>query len=246
MIITSNSKADYAAAELIFNTATSGIKSDAVAFISAHKRNAKTARAFLGLSKNSKMPAYTLAIPARESCPRGDKLAKVAGTVCEGCYAMKGHDAMTPAKTAKARRWDVVKLALKSQTIRTEWLDAFWVSMQKETHFRWHSAGDIFSPEYAELMREAIEATPWVDHWIPTRESRNAATLMDLNNAVVRVSDDMVNQTSNKHTGNTSGVHTADNGGRGEACNAPNQGGQCLDCRACWSSDVAHISYAIH
>jgi len=153
---------------------------------------------------------------------------------------------MKPAKNAKARRWATIKLALESSHVRGLWLEAFVAAMAKETHFRWHSAGDIFSPEYAQLMREAIELTPHVSHWIPTREARNARPLMDLFNAVVRVSDDMVNQTNNKHLGQTSGVHTADNGGRGQECPAYKQAGSCGPCRACWSADVAHVSYKIH
>ncbi|MCP4879638.1 MAG: hypothetical protein GY905_03760, partial [Gammaproteobacteria bacterium] len=52
----------------------------ALSFI-AGKHTAPNARAFLGLSKNSKMPAFTLAIPALETCPRGAKLALVVGSV---------------------------------------------------------------------------------------------------------------------------------------------------------------------
>ncbi len=230
----------------LFNEATSGIQKSAIEFIIGTKRGPAQARAFIGLSSNSKMPAYTLAIPARESCPRGDKLAQVAGTVCSGCYATKGHDAMKPAKTAKARRWATIKLALESDHVAALWLKAFVIAMAKETHFRWHSAGDIFSTDYANLMAQAIKLTPHVKHWIPTREARNAGPLLGLSNAVVRVSDDMVNQTNNKHLGQTSGVHTAENGGRGQQCPASEQGGSCGDCRACWSADVAHVSYKIH
>ena len=245
-MITNTTLTQTAQAIDLFNAATSGIKTDAIDFIIGAKRNSKQARAFIGLSSNSKMPAYTLAIPARESCPRGDKLAQVTGTVCSGCYAMKGHDAMKPAKTAKQRRWDTIKLALESTLVRSLWLEAFTIAMTKETHFRWHSAGDLFNTDYAELVAEAIKLTPHVKHWIPTREARNAAPLLSLSNAVVRVSDDMVNQTTNKHIGNTSGVHTADNGGRGQECPAYKQAGSCGDCRACWSADVAHVSYKIH
>ena len=78
----------------LFANSTSGIKQDASDWITGNKRGIKQARAFIGLSKNNKMPAFTIAIPARESCPRGGKLAKVKGTVCFDCYAVKGHDGM--------------------------------------------------------------------------------------------------------------------------------------------------------
>lgn len=239
---TNNPMAQLVAA---FDDATKNIKADALAFIDG-KRTPATARAFIGLSKNSKMPAYTFAIPARESCPRGDKLAQVAGTVCSGCYATKGHDAMAPAKAAKARRWAVADLAAKHSEIKALWIQAYRIAMAKQSHFRWHSAGDLYSTEYTYLVATAIKATPHVKHWIPTRQANQAPILDAIPNAVVRVSDDMVNQKSNKWKGHTSGVHTKDNGGRGETCNANKNGGSCGDCRACWSPAVKHVSYEIH
>jgi hypothetical protein len=217
----------------------------AIAFIEG-KYTAPNARAFLGLSKNSKMPAYTLAIPARLTCPRGDKLAQITGTVCAGCYAMKGHDAMEPAKNAKARRLNIIKLALKFSDIRSIWKHAFSVALKKEKHFRWHSAGDIYSLEYSQLMAYVIGGTPWVKHWIPTRESRNAQILINFPNCVVRVSDDMIDQVSNKHPGNTSGVHSTDKPTRGFNCPAQTTGGSCGDCRQCWNPSVKHVSYHLH
>ena len=41
------------------------------------------------LSRPSKMPSYAWSISARR-CNVGSKLAKVKGSVCEGCYALKG------------------------------------------------------------------------------------------------------------------------------------------------------------
>ena len=245
MIATTTMTDTFRALEL-FADATSGIKQDAQDWITGNKRGIKQARAFIGLSKNNKMPAYTLAIPARESCPRGDKLAKVEGTVCFDCYAVKGHDAMQPAKTAKARRWDVIKLALESTVVYDLWQAAFSLCMFKETHFRWHSAGDLFSAAYVAMVRDAIERTQWVQHWIPTKEPVLARPLLDLANLALRVSDDMVDQVKNKYKGLTSGVHTPANGGRGQECPAYKQDGNCQECRACWSNDVAHVSYKIH
>ena len=42
-----------------------------------------------GLSKPSKMPGWAYGLPAAE-CKTGSKLAKIPGTVCYGCYALKG------------------------------------------------------------------------------------------------------------------------------------------------------------
>ena len=42
-----------------------------------------------GLSKPSKMPGWSIGIPAKE-CKTGAKLQAVKGSVCYDCYALKG------------------------------------------------------------------------------------------------------------------------------------------------------------
>ena len=147
MIATNNTFDDILKAIALFDGATKNLKADAILFITGKKQNLKTARAFIGLSKNMKMPDWTLAIPARSTCPRGGKLAKVeprtltsgiiVETVCNGCYAVKGHDGMQPAITAKARRVSVIELALVSETIRALWVKAFVMCLSKSKYFRW-------------------------------------------------------------------------------------------------------------
>ena len=41
------------------------------------------------LSKPSKMPGWSIGLPAKE-CKTGAKLQAVPGSVCYDCYAMKG------------------------------------------------------------------------------------------------------------------------------------------------------------
>ena len=50
----------------------------------------------ISLSKPEKMPGYAYGLPAWE-CKTGGKLAKVPGSVCFGCYAMKGNYTRFPA-----------------------------------------------------------------------------------------------------------------------------------------------------
>ena len=42
-----------------------------------------------GLSKPSKMPGWSIGLPAKE-CKTGAKLRKVKDSVCYDCYALKG------------------------------------------------------------------------------------------------------------------------------------------------------------
>ena len=56
-----------------------------------------------GLSKPSKMPGWAYGLPAKE-CKTGSKLVKVAGSTCEGCYALKGCYVFKVVQEAQYRR----------------------------------------------------------------------------------------------------------------------------------------------
>ena len=61
-----------------------------------------------GLSKPSKMPGPAYNLPAYK-CITGQKLAKVPGSVCFGCYALKGRYRFKPVKSAMERRLEALK-----------------------------------------------------------------------------------------------------------------------------------------
>ena len=63
----------------------------------------------VSLSKPEKMPGYAYGLPAWE-CKTGGKLAKVPGSVCFGCYAMKGNYVRFPEiRKAQYRRLAALK-----------------------------------------------------------------------------------------------------------------------------------------
>ena len=57
-----------------------------------------------GLSEPSKMPCHGYSIPAN-TCKLGSMLAKVKGTTCNGCYALKGRYVMPTVREALNRRF---------------------------------------------------------------------------------------------------------------------------------------------
>lgn len=60
--------------------------------------------------------------------------------------------------------------------------------------FRWHSGGDIFAPWYGRAIREAIEQTPSVEHWLYTRDPVKVRALLPVpDNARVFLSADVHN-----------------------------------------------------
>ena len=203
--------------------------------------NKAEAKKYVGLTKVSKMPCLTFNLPALTSCPRGKKLAEVKGTVCSGCYATKGFFKMPSVRNAQARNLERVAKACTRPALAHNWVEAFTRAMRGETYFRWHSSGDIFNQGYADLMRKAILSTPWVKHWIPTKEGRYSKMFEDLDNATFRVSNDMLDQTTKKYPV-MSGVST----GAYSTCPAPNQNGECRSCRKCWDKTDPLVIYKQH
>ena len=58
-----------------------------------------------GLSSPSKMPSYAWSISAKR-CNIGSKLAKVKGSVCYNCYALKGRYMFKGIQSALDRRYN--------------------------------------------------------------------------------------------------------------------------------------------
>jgi len=194
-----------------------------------------------GLSKPSKMPGFSIGLPI-EFCKTGSKLRKVKGSVCEGCYAGKGCYTMYKAVgEAQMRR-------LRALTDEY-WADAMVKLIAGQEVFRWHDSGDIQDMAHLKRIIEVCERTPETRHWIPTKEKAVIKRFLDSgktfpNNLMVRVSSAMINGKPLKAFPYTSTVHT--DAAMGHECPAPTQGGECRSCRACWSRDVANVSYHKH
>ena len=190
-----------------------------------------------GLSAPGKMPCPSINLPA-VACVTGAKLARVPGTTCHGCYALKGRYRFKSTKIAMDRRLE----ALKDQ----RWVRAMVVLMKDRKHFRWHDSGDIQSVWHLKRILEVCKQTPSTKHWLPTRESGLLA-LMDPDiippNLIIRLSATKVDGAAGKSWPWTSTVTTDP---KQKTCAAPDQKGKCLDCRACWNRDIKNITYAKH
>ena len=188
-----------------------------------------------GLSAPGKMPCPSINLPAT-ACITGSKLARVAGTTCHGCYALKGRYNFKYTKIAMNRRLE----ALKDQ----RWVRAMVVLMKDRKYFRWHDSGDIQSAWHLKRILEVCKQTPSTKHWLPTRESKLLA-LMDPAiippNLIIRLSATKVDGAAGKSWPWTSTVST-----EGKTCPAPDQGGKCQSCRQCWDRSVKNVQYAKH
>ena len=188
-----------------------------------------------GLSAPSKMPGPAHNLPAWK-CITGVKLQAVKGSVCAGCYAMKGRYRFKNVREALDRRLEALT--------DPRWVQAMVVLIKDHKFFRWHDSGDIQSPEHLKNIFEVCKQTPETQHWMPTREVK-FLTLMDPDvvpkNLIIRISSHMVDQGPVKHWPWTSTVVTS-----GRTCPAPDQGNSCADCRACWDRSTPNIAYGKH
>jgi hypothetical protein len=195
----------------------------------------------ISLSKPDKMPGYAYGLPAWE-CKTGAKLVKVPGSVCAGCYALKGNYARFP----EIKKSQYKRLASIS---RPEWVEAMAVVINSKAvaqhgYFRWHDAGDIQSPEHLQKIFEVCKLTPKVKHWMPTREAQflkdiDPAQVPD--NLIIRMSSHMIDQGPV-----TFWPHTSTVGSSTRTCPAPDQGGKCGSCRTCWDRKIPNIEYGKH
>ena len=164
---------------------------------------------------------------------------------CSGCYATQGTYNFPGTKAVRADN-------------KVAWQDAGWVdtmvaALKKQSYFRWFDSGDMYSLSLAVKMYAVMVATPHVKHWLPTRMYKFAkfetilARMEALPNVMVRRSSDAVDGTYTK------GVHGSTIIPAGVpmpagvvACTAPDNGGKCSGCRACYSKDVPVVAYIAH
>jgi len=199
------------------------------------------------LSNPSKMPSYAWGISAKK-CVTGSKLAKHKGTICNKCYALKGHYTFKNVANAHKIRLDAITMP--------EWVDYMaelltqkYKRLDKSRLFhRWFDSGDIQS--YSHLMKifEVCELTPHINYWLATREYKIINQIKEEDvpkNLCLRISAILVDGNIPKFWKWTSGVHK-DKKAIGRECPAYKQDGECKDCRACWSRKVKQVSYKEH
>jgi len=188
-----------------------------------------------GLSKPSKMPGWSIGIPAKE-CKTGKKLRQIKNSVCEGCYALKGCYVFKVVQEAQYKRLEAIQ--------HPDWVLAMatLINSKKPDVFRWHDSGDVQDVQHLEKIFEVCRLTPGKRHWMPTREAwikdhMEAAPA----NLVVRFSSPMIDQGPVKSWANTSTVST-----KSRSCPAPDNNNECGSCRACWDPLVKNIEYGKH
>lgn len=205
------------------------------------------------LANTSKMPCPSFSLPA-QACKVGSKLAKVPGSVCHGCYALKG---MYRFPNVKAPRQANLE-SLPNDTDASGWsvwIDSMVATIAKSSaakvgYFRWHDSGDLQGAGHLSAIATIATLLPAIKFWLPTKEKALVKAYSRVqcgfpSNLAVRLSSAMIDQEPTQWGGLTCTVHDK-NEPIGHRCNAPAQGGKCGDCRACWDTSIANVSYHLH
>ena len=214
-----------------------------------------------GLSAPSKMPGPAFNLPAW-ACTTGAKLAKIPGTPCHGCYALKGRYRFPNVKAALNKRLEKLH--------NPKWVESMVTLIDGQPWFRWHDSGDIQSAKHLTNIFEVCKRTPGTSHWLPTQERKYLQFLDPAvvpPNLIIRLSGSKIDGPAPKSWPWTSSV-TSDHGVDNCAAFRTDKTGHvrslksfsnftkkrkkeldlghCGSCRNCWNKDISNISYGKH
>jgi len=205
------------------------------------------------LGNVSKMPAFSWGISAFD-CKVGSKLAKIKGTTCYNCYAMKGFYSFKPVKFSHRKRLKVMSNEYYVSGM-THMLKLKYKRLPKEKrYFRWFDSGDLQSVEMLKKICDIAWRTIDIKHWLPTREYKIVDAFIKKygevyipDNLTIRLSAVKVNGKPPTFWKYTSTVHTKEKKWIGKNCPAITSGThKCGDCRLCWNKSEKNISYEQH
>ena len=206
---------------------------------------------------NTKMPGSTFPLDAFK-CNVGGRLAKIKGSTCFKCYAIRLQKLRPNVNQGWASNHAKTISALAKCPEQWESAIIHQISRFGFTEHRWLDSGDIPNIQFIVSVCHVAKRTPSIDHWLPTREIKLLLQFIKQygadyipGNLTIRVSAPMVNDKPMRAFDNipqivTSTVHDKHTTPIGHICPARTQGNSCGDCRACWSDKVANVSYPIH
>ena len=186
-------------------------------------------------------------LEALETCPGSWAAPGELVPACAGCYATTGNYRYPNVKAPRAHN--------KTDWQRMDWVADMVGELQNDRFFRWFDSGDVYTLALAEKILAVMQATPWVNHWLPTRMHKFPkfahvfAQMQALPNVSVRFSSDSVmgEYVPGLH-GSVIGPDAAtfqDQPGI-SLCRAYEHGGRCNGCRACWDKSIELIAYPAH
>lgn len=213
----------------------------------------------VSLSQPGKIPAPGYSISAFD-CITGSKLVKVKGSVCEGCYALKG---WYPKRKVIQ---DTFQKRLASIN-HPFWVNAmvYLITRKKLAFFRWHDSGDLQGLYHLDKIVQIAWLCPSTKFWLPTREYEMVKEYVEGNHGIIpdnlciRLSGHMVDGEPPAQLAKSIGVQVSSVSARGnEDCPAhlktyiTSNGqkkewkGYCGSCRNCWNTEIFEVTYKKH
>ena len=196
------------------------------------------------VSKTSKLGTFSWSLQAVETCPGAVDQNGQLVAACSGCYATAGCYNFPDTKAVRKDN--------KAAWQEADWEEVMVKKLAKQSHFRWFDSGDMYALKLAEKMLAVMVATPNTKHWLPTRMYKFSkfqevlAKMAALPNVMVRPSSDAVDGTFTKGVHGSTILPTDAAVDGVFTCQAPKQGGKCLDCRACYDKTVPVVGYVAH
>ena len=202
------------------------------------------------LGQPSKMPGYAWGISAN-LCKTGGKLAKIEGSVCHKCYALRGnylYESVIKSHHNRITSYDRDNIAWRDAMIELIRKRISQDSPDEDKYFRIFDAGDIQS---VQMLRDWIFIAiqlPDIKFWLPTKEYRIIRAFNEPipDNMVIRVSSPNIDQTPVAKFTHTSTVHSHAKEPVGIICEAYTRDGKCGTCRSCWDHTIRNVSYPQH
>lgn len=200
------------------------------------------------LSNTSKLGVKSWSLQALNTCPASIGADGELVDACKGCYATSGNYRFSNVRAPR----EFNRQAWEQDAFVTDFVKA----LKKERFFRWYDSGDMYNIKLAEKMLLIMQATPHVQHWLPTRmyKFKKFHSIIEqmaaLQNVAVRLSSDsitgdLVNSSVSDLNSTIIPEHTIDSY-NGFICQAFYQDGKCLDCTACYDKTVKTIAYVGH
>jgi hypothetical protein len=194
------------------------------------------------LSNPSKMPGKGYNLNPLD-CKVGSRLRKIKGSVCEHCYACKGRYVFDNTQEAMNKRGNSIT--------DPRWVQAMSVMIKNQKWFRWHDAGDIQDVDHLKKIAQIARNTPNTQHWLPTREYGIITDFFEGGNTIpdnlnIRLSAHMIDGKTPDTLAEKYGLTVSGVSSKGGTCPAPEQGGECKDCRACWNRGTFRVDYHVH
>lgn len=164
------------------------------------------------LGQPSKMPGYAWGISAN-LCKTGGKLAKIEGSVCHKCYALRGnylYESVIKSHHNRITSYDQDNIAWRDAMVELIRKRISQDSPDEDKYFRIFDAGDIQS---VQMLRDWIFIAiqlPDIKFWLPTKEYRIIRAFNEPipDNMVIRVSSPNIDQTPVAKFTHTSTVHS--------------------------------------